>query len=349
MLSTPKDARLSFANGCCLAFIWDSRKRINSETLLLFRLKRSLVLNDLRLIDVQLDTPHPFFVIRELNPRNGTSIIPPKVDPFWLDSDQPLICGSCHYIRILNAHISIFCVQYIGIDSDPVLEHTQCSDGDDDSIPGLYSRYNYSETKFIVNDDTLSVNEFQSDFTVIIKDLTGNQCRFNFSPFMSVNLVKGHYHRLHGLGVARQRLIFNGKVMSDEDTLHSYGIWDHHSFGSTLTWGDQNEENKTTRKRSLSTSSSTTDPRTIFPRSSINYSFRCSLNNFPSQYYFSPLAHISHIIYCLYRAYIYTYIFIYIYLNFHIPFKLISRFCLFCNKSTLHANISQTEECWDMI
>ena len=198
----------------------------------------------------------------------------------------------------------------MGIDSDPVLEHTQCSDGDDDSIPGLYSRDNYNETKFIVNDDTLSGNEFQSDFTVIIKDLTGNECRFNFSPFMSANLVKDHYHRLHGLWVARQRLIFNGKLMSDKDTLHSHGIPDGsiiHLVRHLRGGGGQHEENKTTRKRSLSTSSSTTDPRTIFPRSSINYSFRCSLNNFPSQYYFSPPAHISHIIYCLYRAYIYIY------------------------------------------
>ena len=90
-----------------------------------------------------------------------------------------------------------------------MLGHSQCSDSDDDSMPGLYSRDNYSENKFTNNDDTLSVNEFQSDFTVIIKDLTGDECHFNFSAFMSVNLVKDHYHRAHGLEVARQRLLFN--------------------------------------------------------------------------------------------------------------------------------------------
>ena len=40
MLSTPKDAWPSFANVIRLAFIRDSLKRINSEKLLLFRLKR---------------------------------------------------------------------------------------------------------------------------------------------------------------------------------------------------------------------------------------------------------------------------------------------------------------------
>ena len=43
---------------------------------------------------------------------------------------------------------------------------------------------------------------------------------------MRVYLVNDHYHRLHGLDVARQRLIFNGKVMSDEDNLHSHGVLD---------------------------------------------------------------------------------------------------------------------------
>ena len=99
MLSTTKYTRSSFANVRRLAFIRDSRKRINSETLILFRLKRSLALNDLRRIAFQLSTPHPFFVIREMSTRNG-NCIPTEVVPFWLDSDQPLLCGSCRCVRI---------------------------------------------------------------------------------------------------------------------------------------------------------------------------------------------------------------------------------------------------------
>ena len=112
------------------------------------------------------------------------------------------------------------------MDNDPVVGDSQYSDSDEDSIPGLYSRDNYNKNKFIFNDDTLSVNEFQSDFTVIIKDLTRDECHFNFSAFMSVNLVKDNYNRAHGLEVARQRLLFNSKVTSDEDTLHSHGVLD---------------------------------------------------------------------------------------------------------------------------
>ena len=108
MLSTPKDACPSFANVRRLAFIRDSRKRINSETLILFRLKCSLVLNNLRRIDVQLGTPQPFFVIRGMSTRNG-KFIPTEVVPFWLDSDQPLLCGSCHCDRIFFRTFLLLC------------------------------------------------------------------------------------------------------------------------------------------------------------------------------------------------------------------------------------------------
>ena len=108
MLFSPKDAWPSFANVHRLAFIRDSCKRINSQTLILFRLKCSLVLNDLRRIDVQLGTPHPFFVIRGMSTRNG-KFIHTEVVPFWFDSDQPLLCGSCHCVRIFFAHFYFLC------------------------------------------------------------------------------------------------------------------------------------------------------------------------------------------------------------------------------------------------
>ena len=111
MLSTTKYTRSSFANVRRLAFIRDSRKRINLETLILFRLKRSLALNDLRRIAFQLSTPHPFFVIREMSTRNG-NCIPTEVVPFWLDSDQPLLCGSCRCVRIF-LHIFLLFVSSV--------------------------------------------------------------------------------------------------------------------------------------------------------------------------------------------------------------------------------------------
>ena len=46
------------------AFRRDSHKRIISEHLLLFRLRRALVLNYLRRVDIQLGTPHPFLGFR---------------------------------------------------------------------------------------------------------------------------------------------------------------------------------------------------------------------------------------------------------------------------------------------
>ena len=38
--------------------------------------------------------------------------------------------------------------------------------------------------------------------------------------------MKERYFHLVGLEVAQQRMLFNGKVMSDEDNLHSLGIVD---------------------------------------------------------------------------------------------------------------------------
>ena len=38
--------------------------------------------------------------------------------------------------------------------------------------------------------------------------------------------MKERYFHLVGLEVAQQRMLFNGKVMSDEDNLHSLGVVD---------------------------------------------------------------------------------------------------------------------------
>ena len=106
MSSDPKHAWLFFANVRRFAFRQDSHKRIISKTLLLFRLQRSLVLNDPRRDENQIGIPHPSLVIRgRLN--NGINF-PPEVVPFWNNSERTLLCSSYHYVRVFLAHLSTF-------------------------------------------------------------------------------------------------------------------------------------------------------------------------------------------------------------------------------------------------
>ena len=74
VLSDPKHGWTSFA------FHRDSHRRIISERLLLFQLRRALVLNDLRRVGVQLETPHPFIGYKDMM-SNG-KCFPSVVTPF---------------------------------------------------------------------------------------------------------------------------------------------------------------------------------------------------------------------------------------------------------------------------
>ena len=75
-------------------------------------------------------------------------------------------------------------------------------------------------------DDTVSENDFDDDVNAIIKELNGIECNLTMFPSLSVHSMKERYFHLFGLEVAHQRMLFNGKVMSDKDNLHSLGIID---------------------------------------------------------------------------------------------------------------------------
>ena len=75
-------------------------------------------------------------------------------------------------------------------------------------------------------DDTVSTNDFDDGVNVVIKELNGVECNLTMFPSLSVHSMKERYFHLVGLEVAQQRMLFNGKVMSDEDNLHSLGVVD---------------------------------------------------------------------------------------------------------------------------
>ena len=124
---------------------------------------------------------------------------------------------------------------------DPTLpqsnsEEEEDAECDNESMPRLFTRNDddssdddddSSDDESIINDDTtVSVNEFDDDINVIIKDLNGVQFHFHVYSSLSVHLAKEHYFNLDGLDVEKQRVFFNGKVISDEDSMHSYGVVD---------------------------------------------------------------------------------------------------------------------------
>jgi len=106
-LSDPKHGWPSFA------FRRESHRRIISERLLLFRLRRALVLNDLRRVGVQLGTPH--LSIGYKSRMSNGKYFPSVVTPFWNDFERPLLCNSCHCVRIFLQHVSNFCDNCLGM------------------------------------------------------------------------------------------------------------------------------------------------------------------------------------------------------------------------------------------
>ena len=221
-LSDPKHGWPSFA------FRRDSHKRTLPEKLLLFRLRRALILNDLRRVGVPLGTPHP--VIEYKGMMSNGKYLPSVVTPFWTDSEHPLLCNSCHCVRIFSQHISTFCDNCLGMQCDPSLkEEDKC---DDESMPPLFTRNDddssddNDDSSDEDDDTTVSVNEFDDDINVVIKDINGDQCHFLLCPSLSVNLVKQQYFELVGLHADQQRLFLRGKMMSDDDNIHSHGVVD---------------------------------------------------------------------------------------------------------------------------
>ena len=117
------------------------------------------------------------------------------------------------------------------MDNDHALDRDESGEedsvSDDESMSGLFIRDDDSNNdELTVDDDTVSVNEFDDDSNVIIKDLDGVQFHFHVYSSLSVHLAKEHYFNLDGLDVEKQRVFFNGKVISDEDSMHSYGVVD---------------------------------------------------------------------------------------------------------------------------
>ena len=191
-------------------------------------------MNDLRRVAVQLGTPHPFIGYKG-RMSNG-KFFPLAVTPFWSDSETPLLCKSCHCVRIFSKHVSTFCDHCLGMQSDPSLEENDRSD--DDSMPPLLKRHD-NESSDDDDDDsdegdsgddddetTVSDNEFDDDINVVIKDINGDQCHLLLCPSVTVNLVKDQYFTLVGLPAHQQRLVFRGKMMFDENSMHSHGVVD---------------------------------------------------------------------------------------------------------------------------
>ena len=120
---------------------------------------------------------------------------------------------------------------------DPSLEEDDRSD--DDSIPVLFKRNDNDssdddddgsddddDSGDDDDDTTVSVNEFDDDINVVIKDNNRDQCHFLLCPSLSVTLVKEQYFELVGLRADQQRLLFRGKMMLDDNSMHSHGVVD---------------------------------------------------------------------------------------------------------------------------
>ena len=88
---------------------------------------------------------------------------------------------------------------------DPTLpqsnsEEEEDAECDNESMPRLFIRNDddssdddndSSDDESIINHDTtVSVNEFDDDINVVIKDINSDQCYFLLCPSLSVNLVK---------------------------------------------------------------------------------------------------------------------------------------------------------------
>ena len=143
---------------------------------------------------------------------NG-AFFPSAVTPFWTDSENPLLCNSCHCVRIFSKHISTFCDHCLGMQCNPSLEVDDR--GDNDSMPPLFNRNDddSSDDDDVSRDDdnesndddsddeTVSVNEFDDDINIVIKDINGDQCHFLLCSSLNVNLVKQQYFDLVGLAV----------------------------------------------------------------------------------------------------------------------------------------------------
>ena len=127
---------------------------------------------------------------------------------------------------------------------DPSLEEDNSSD-DGDSLPALYKRNNSSSDDDSDDDDdsgdnsddaddsgdddddsTVSVHDFDDDINVVIKDINGDQCHLLLCPSVTVTLVKEQYFTLVGLPAHQQRLVFRGKMMFDDNSMHSHGVVD---------------------------------------------------------------------------------------------------------------------------
>ena len=172
----------------------------------MFRLRRALVLNDLRRVEVQGGNPRNF--IGHKGRMSNGKLFPLTVTPFWSDSERPLLCKSCHCVRIFSQHISTFCDHCLGMQCDPSLEEDTRSD-DGDSLPALYNRNDNSSSDDDFDDaddsgdddddSTVSVHDFDDDINVVIKDINGDQCHLLLCPSVTVTLVKEQYFTLVGL------------------------------------------------------------------------------------------------------------------------------------------------------
>ena len=83
-------------------------------------------------------------------------------------------------------------------------------------------------------DDTVSANDFDDGVNFVIKELNGIEYNLTMFPSLSIHSMKERYFHLVGLEVAQQRMLFNGKVISDEDNLHIHLVL----LGVSFIWFD---------------------------------------------------------------------------------------------------------------
>ena len=113
------------------------------------------------------------------------------------------------------------------------MNHNHCLVRDDDSEEeedGLniesvlrFSIWNddNGDDESTLDDEIVSIYEFDDDFNVVIKDINSDQCHFLLCPLLSVHLVKKTYFNLVDLVVDQQKMLFQGKKISNEDS------WSH--------------------------------------------------------------------------------------------------------------------------
>ena len=110
------------------------------------------------------------------------------------------------------------------------MNHNHCLVRDDDSEEeedGLniesvlrFSIWNddNGDDESTLDDEIVSIYEFDDDFNVVIKDINSDQCHFLLCLSLSVHLVKINYFNLISLVVNQQRMLFQGKKISDKDS-----------------------------------------------------------------------------------------------------------------------------------